>query len=55
MELIKELLIYSKKEGVKNPRPAVPPQPGPTPLVPSASLEDVDIGALIKEHMIEFC
>lgn len=33
----------SKKEGVKNTRPPVPPQPGPTPLVPSASLEEVDI------------
>lgn len=31
-----------KKEGVKNSRPAVPPQPGPTPLVPSASLEAED-------------
>ncbi|XP_029992182.1 bromodomain-containing protein 4-like isoform X3 [Sphaeramia orbicularis] len=32
----------SKKEGVKNSRPAVPPQTGPTPLVPSASLEAED-------------
>ncbi|XP_078146896.1 bromodomain-containing protein 4-like isoform X3 [Centroberyx gerrardi] len=35
-----------KKEGVKNSRPGVPPQPGPTPLVPSASLEaedDIDV------------
>ncbi|XP_072240785.1 bromodomain-containing protein 4-like isoform X1 [Leuresthes tenuis] len=35
-----------KKEGIKNNRPAVPPQPGPVPLVPSASLEaedDVDV------------
>lgn len=35
-----------KKEGIKNSRPAVPPEPGPTPLVPSASLEvedDMDV------------
>ncbi|XP_067354006.1 bromodomain-containing protein 4-like isoform X3 [Channa argus] len=35
-----------KKEGVKNSRPAVPPPPGPIPLVPSASLEaedDIDV------------
>ncbi|XP_029909776.1 bromodomain-containing protein 4-like [Myripristis murdjan] len=35
-----------KKEGVKNSRPGVPPQTGPTPLVPSASLEaedDIDV------------
>lgn len=35
-----------KKEGVKSSRPAVPPQTGPTPLVPSASLEagdDIDV------------
>ncbi|KAM6941308.1 bromodomain-containing protein 4-like isoform 1-T2 [Lycodopsis pacificus] len=32
----------SKKEGVKNSRPVVQPQPGPTPLVPSASLEAED-------------
>ncbi|XP_029356626.1 bromodomain-containing protein 4-like [Echeneis naucrates] len=31
-----------KKEGVKNSRPAAPPPPGPTPLVPSASLEAED-------------
>lgn len=30
---------YSKKEGLKNNHPAVLLQPGPTPLVPSASLE----------------
>ncbi|KAM7394609.1 hypothetical protein PAMP_021400 [Pampus punctatissimus] len=32
----------SKKEVVKSSRPAVPPQTGPTPLVPSASLEAED-------------
>lgn len=42
MELIKTFVNHSKKEGVKNSRPAVPPQPGPTPLVPSASLEAED-------------
>ncbi|KAM4584542.1 bromodomain-containing protein 4-like isoform 1-T1 [Odontesthes bonariensis] len=31
-----------KKEGIKNNRLAVPPQPGPVPLVPSASLEAED-------------
>ncbi|XP_040891694.1 bromodomain-containing protein 4-like [Toxotes jaculatrix] len=44
----------SKKEGVKISRPAVPPQPGPTPLVPSASLEaedDIDVfGAVSAER-----
>ncbi|XP_034739967.1 bromodomain-containing protein 4-like isoform X3 [Etheostoma cragini] len=35
----KERKKPGKKEGVKNSRPVVPPQPGPTPLVPSASLE----------------
>ncbi|GAA6221675.1 bromodomain-containing protein 4-like isoform X1 [Lates japonicus] len=42
----KERKKPGKKEGVKNSRPAVPPQPGPTPLVPSASLEaedDIDV------------
>ncbi|XP_029949883.1 bromodomain-containing protein 4-like isoform X2 [Salarias fasciatus] len=31
-----------KKEGIKNNRPVVVPQPGPTPLVPSAALEAED-------------
>ncbi|XP_032384391.1 bromodomain-containing protein 4 isoform X3 [Etheostoma spectabile] len=35
----KERKKPGKKEGVKNSRPVVPPPPGPTPLVPSASLE----------------
>ncbi|XP_077427299.1 bromodomain-containing protein 4-like isoform X2 [Vanacampus margaritifer] len=38
----KEKKKPGKKEGVKNSRPAVAPQPGPTPLVPSASLEAED-------------
>nr|XP_046228147.1 bromodomain-containing protein 4-like isoform X2 [Scatophagus argus] len=38
----KERKKPGKKEGVKNSRPAVQPQPGPTPLVPSASLEAED-------------
>ncbi|XP_078131500.1 bromodomain-containing protein 4-like isoform X2 [Sander vitreus] len=38
----KERKKPGKKEGVKNSRPVVPPQPGPTPLVPSASLEADD-------------
>nr|XP_019962606.1 PREDICTED: bromodomain-containing protein 4-like [Paralichthys olivaceus] len=38
----KERKKPGKKEGVKNSRPTVPPQPGPTPLVPSASLEAED-------------
>lgn len=42
LELIKIFVHHSKKEGVKNSRPAVPPPPGPTPLVPSASLEAED-------------
>ncbi|XP_076584478.1 bromodomain-containing protein 4-like isoform X2 [Chaetodon auriga] len=57
----KELMIAKKdrkkpgkKEGVKNSRPAVPPQPGPTPLVPSASLEaedDLDVfGAMSTDR-----
>lgn len=33
---------HSKKEGVKYTHPVIPPQPGPTPLVPSASLEAED-------------
>uniref|UniRef100_A0A672ZT22 Bromodomain-containing protein 4-like n=1 Tax=Sphaeramia orbicularis TaxID=375764 RepID=A0A672ZT22_9TELE len=41
-KLIKSFVHNSKKEGVKNSRPAVPPQTGPTPLVPSASLEAED-------------
>ncbi|XP_074544031.1 bromodomain-containing protein 4-like isoform X2 [Halichoeres trimaculatus] len=42
----KERKKPGKKEGVKNSRPAVLPPPGPTPLVPSASLEaedDIDV------------
>ncbi|CAJ1053873.1 bromodomain-containing protein 4-like isoform X4 [Xyrichtys novacula] len=42
----KERKKQGKKEGVKNSRPAVPPPPGPTPLVPSAALEaedDIDV------------
>ncbi|KAM9856608.1 bromodomain-containing protein 4-like isoform 2-T2 [Aulostomus maculatus] len=38
----KERKKPSKKDGVKNSRPAVPLQAGPTPLVPSASLEAED-------------
>ncbi|KAK2817363.1 hypothetical protein Q5P01_025554 [Channa striata] len=38
----KERKKPGKKEGLKNSRPAVPPQPGPIPLVPSASLEAED-------------
>ncbi|KAM3864552.1 bromodomain-containing protein 4-like [Diretmus argenteus] len=38
----KERKKPGKKEGVKNSRPGVPPQTGPTPLVPSASLEAED-------------
>ncbi|KAI3352525.1 hypothetical protein L3Q82_005472 [Scortum barcoo] len=38
----KERKKPGKKEGVKNSRPVVPPQPGPTPLVPSAALEAED-------------
>ncbi|XP_061882435.1 bromodomain-containing protein 4-like isoform X1 [Entelurus aequoreus] len=38
----KERKKPGKKEGIKNSRPAVPPQTGPTPLVPSASLEADD-------------
>ncbi|XP_049901610.1 bromodomain-containing protein 4-like isoform X4 [Epinephelus moara] len=38
----KERKKTGKKEGVKNSRPAAPPQPVPTPLVPSASLEAED-------------
>ncbi|XP_062243617.1 bromodomain-containing protein 4-like isoform X2 [Platichthys flesus] len=38
----KERKKPGKKEGVKNSRPTAPPQPGPTPLVPSASLEAED-------------
>ncbi|XP_040001745.1 bromodomain-containing protein 4-like [Xiphias gladius] len=50
----KERKKPGKKEGVKNSRPAVPPQPGPTPLVPSASLEaedDIDVfGSMSAER-----
>lgn len=43
MKLNGRLFNYSKKEGGgKVGRPVVPPQPGPTPLVPSASLEAED-------------
>lgn len=43
MKLNGRLFNYSKKEGGgKVSRPVVPPQPGPTPLVPSASLEAED-------------
>ncbi|XP_056135842.1 bromodomain-containing protein 4-like isoform X2 [Lampris incognitus] len=38
----KERKKPSKKEGIKNSRPGAPPQTGPTPLVPSASLEAED-------------
>ncbi|KAM4604470.1 bromodomain-containing protein 4-like isoform 2-T3 [Polymixia lowei] len=38
----KERKKPGKKEGVKNSRPGAPAQPGPTPLVPSASLEAED-------------
>ncbi|XP_051940170.1 bromodomain-containing protein 4-like isoform X2 [Hippocampus zosterae] len=46
MPISKERKKPGKKEGIKNSRPAVPPQTGPTPLVPSASLEaedDIDL------------
>ncbi|XP_077575100.1 bromodomain-containing protein 4-like [Stigmatopora nigra] len=38
----KERKKPGKKEGIKNSHPVAPPQPGPTPLVPSASLEAED-------------
>ena len=48
--LIKCSLINSKKEGVKNSRPGAPTQAGPTPLVPSASLEaEEDMGVYEKD------
>ncbi|XP_028307198.1 bromodomain-containing protein 4-like isoform X2 [Gouania willdenowi] len=43
---VKDRKKFSKKEGIKNSRPAVVPPLGPTPLVPSASLEaedDIDV------------
>ena len=40
---------HRKKEGIKNTRPALPPQPGPTPLVPSAALEvEDDLGMYVR-------
>lgn len=46
------IVYYSKKEGIKNIRPGVPPPPGPTPLVPSASLEaEDDMGVYILVYV----
>ncbi|KAK5898669.1 hypothetical protein CesoFtcFv8_008223 [Champsocephalus esox] len=52
--LKKERKKPGKKEGVKHSRPLVAPQPGPTPLVPSAALEAEDeldvFGAVTAER-----